>query len=284
MGDAKEDAITAACIEQGGTPDACAKLGAGDYKGAAKSAGGAAAAGGCAAAGLPELAPICAKIGSEIAGAVVDFFSKKTCEGWMCVQQPPEEWAHWMKPEQIDAVNVAFNAWLLSGDPAVAPYTNTSTGAPTSPSSSPPWDGSFLDGHLTPEIPAGSLRRVYLSRWYQTFVQSPTATKTLGTAIKNKQFVIGCPPGQINATPKAAIRTCVLASTPAGVAAAAALTLAAKADYDRSPAGQAEAKAKAAAAAKWSTKKKAVVGTVAVVGLGGAALVGYRLLTGAWTP
>jgi len=132
-------------------------------------AAGMAAAGACAAYGAPELAPVCSAGASRIVTDLGTVFGGK-CTGWPCAQQRPEEWARWMKPAEIDRANQLFNAWLgtaVSTVPSVMAHASGPGG---------------LDLGL--KIPAGSMRRAFLSRWYQTFVEKAAHAATKMTAHK----------------------------------------------------------------------------------------------------
>lgn len=150
------------CILGGADPEMCKKTAAGDYEGAAAAAGGGAAAAGCAAAASPELAPLCAKIGSKIVSGAISYFKKGPDCGsdWFCTQDTPEAWAHWMTPAAIDQVNKAFNIWLVS-DPGTHLYMYTRTSD----------SGPLLADEEHP-FPATTLRRAWLSLWYQKYVDT----------------------------------------------------------------------------------------------------------------
>ncbi len=213
---------------------------------AAQDAGGAAAGGYCSAELGPEAGPLCASAGAEIVGAIEGFLSSPSCSGWFCSQDTPEAWAHWMSPNAIAQVNAAFNAWLASGDPALAPFLVTVTHSGGAPSN------LFIDGHVTGDIPCGTLRRAMLSKWYQTYVG---------------KHGVGYDPGPLPASPLPWNTSAPKPDPSAPKLTASALALAAEA-------------AKLAKTQPMSTGKKVALGALAVVAVGAAGWVGYRAYTG----
>jgi len=194
------------CISNGGDPQTCQAAESGSPHDKGVAGGKIAGAAGCAAAGFPEFSPLCGFVAGEIGGAIVDFFSGPAecgdgASGWICDQQSPEQAAAYLTPNGINVVNALFNAWIASTPPEIAPYMIV----PNMAFGDGVGDGvAFADMQLSSNPPSGSLRRAWLSKWYQAYYEKngkdyEPNVKTVGDAIK------GAPAGSLGAMLGAAL-------------------------------------------------------------------------------